>query len=625
MCGILGEVAINGNLVSKALFMKLLSMSKNRGPDNSGYYQNEKYIQLGFNRLSILDLSNIGNQPIRSQSGRFVMVYNGEIYNYLDIKGLLQSNGINFFGTGDSEVIIEAFEYLGIKKTVKMLDGMFAIGLYDKKRKILHLIRDFAGIKPLYYGFNKKMLVFASQYDQIAKHPSFTNNSINPEVLKLYFSQHFIPAPFGLLKNTFQIMPGEIVTFDYRGNKIHNRYWELPSNNSYSINDSKVALEYIGESLNNAVKAELISDVPVSAFLSGGIDSPLICYYAQKHLDNRLNAVSIGSNSVVHDETLKANKYGKLIGVNHNSIKIDGKFTLDMLSGIINSIREPFADISLVPTFIASKIAKENGSVVLSGDGGDELFFGYERFSSIAKNIKIQNYPHLIKYGIYAIDRVIWGNKHFNSACLFNSQGNAHLNLQSRFSNDRICDLMPHLRGINNPHSYSTYDYKSTKDELTLLQNMRYAEFYGMMQKTLRKIDLASMANSLEIRVPFLKKSFIEKSLQINPYLSLSRNHNGGFDKKQILKKLLLQNIPESPSDNVKKGFSVPLKKWMGEELMEPITEILHDRKLIDYFGIETGEIDKLLFEHKNNRFDHKWPIFTIFSIFAWRSNLLAD
>ena len=384
-------------------------------------------------------------------------------------------------------------------------------------------------------------------------------------------------------------------------------------------------MEYIGESLNNAVKAELVSDVPVSAFLSGGIDSPLICYYAQKHLDNTLNAVSIGSNSIVHDETLKANKYGELIGVNHNSIKIDGKSTLDMFSEIINSIREPFADISLIPTFIASKIAKENGTVVLSGDGGDELFFGYERFSSIAKNIKIQDYPHLIKYGIYAIDRFIWGNKHFNSACLFNSQGNAHLNLHTRFSNDRICDLMPHLQGINNPHSYSIYNYESTKDELTLLQNMRYAEFYGMMQKTLRKIDLASMANSLEIRVPFLKKSFIEHSLQINPYLSLSRNHNGVFDKKQILKKLLMQNIPESPVENVKKGFSVPIKKWIGEELMEPITEILYDRKLIDYFGVETGEIDKLLFEHKNNRFDHKWPIFTIFSIFSRKSNLLAD
>ncbi|MFL2983033.1 MAG: asparagine synthase (glutamine-hydrolyzing) [Candidatus Neomarinimicrobiota bacterium] len=623
MCGILGELVVKGDLCSKDLFMNLLSMSKNRGPDYSEYYNNEQYIQLGFNRLSILDLSNVGNQPMQSQSGRYVMVYNGEIYNYLEIKDMLIKDGIKFKGTGDSEVIIEAFDCFGIDKTVKMLDGMFAIGLFDKKRKNLHLIRDFAGIKPLYYGFNNRKIVFASQYDQIAKHPSFSNQSINPEVLKLYFSQHFIPAPYGLLENTYQIMPGEIVTFNIGGKKIHDRYWELPINNYHSINDSKFALEYIGECLNNTVKAELISDVPVSAFLSGGIDSPLICHYAQKNLDNKLNAVSIGSDSIVHDETFRANNYAKLIGIKHTNVNLDGKSTLDNFTEIIKSIKEPFADISLIPTFIASKIAKENASVVLSGDGGDELFFGYERFSSIAKNIRIQNYPYLMKYGIYAIDRLMWSNKHYNSACLFSSQGNAHYNLHNRFSNKRICELMPYLKEINNPNSYLTYNYENTKDELTLLQNIRHAEFYGMMQKTLRKIDLASMANSLEIRVPFLKKSFIEQSLKINPYLSISRNQSGIFEKKQILKKLLAHNIPESSIDNIKKGFSVPLRKWISDDLMNPISEVLLDQDLIKYFGMEIKGIENLLKEHKDNQFDHKWPIFTIFSILSWRNNLL--
>ena len=206
MCGILGELSFNSKLSDKDSFLQLLNLSKDRGPDSEGYYTNNKNLQLGFNRLRVLDMTTMGDQPILSNKGRFIMIYNGEVYNYLDIREKLEFNGVKIESTGDAAVIVNAFEVFGVDKTVDMLDGMFSIGLYDNQNKKLSLIRDFAGIKPLYYGLNNDIIVFSSQYDQIAKHKTFCANQIDPEVLKLYLNQHFIPAPLGLLKNTYQVV-----------------------------------------------------------------------------------------------------------------------------------------------------------------------------------------------------------------------------------------------------------------------------------------------------------------------------------------------------------------------------------------------------------------------------------
>ncbi len=622
MCGILGELVLKGTISKKSQFLDILKKSEIRGPDHTDYYTHGNYLQFGFNRLSIIDLSSKSNQPIESHCKRYVMVYNGEVYNYSHIKRLLLKNGINFKSTGDSEVVVEAFATFGVEKTIKILDGMYAIGLFDKRKKRLHLIRDFAGIKPLFYGYDGKKVVFASQYDQVVGHPFFKDNPINLHVLKLYLSQHFIPPPYALIKNTHQVMPGEVVTFNFNGSVNNKRYWSLPNCDSFLINNEENALEQIDSSLNDSVKKELISDVPVGAFLSGGVDSPLICYYAQKNKKENLKTLNISTDSFVHDESSIANHVAMSIGANHEVTKIDGKFASNLLDDIISSIKEPFADISLIPTFIASKIIKRDATVVLSGDGGDELFFGYERFLSILKNINIQFYPYFLKYGLYGLDKIFTSNKNFNSACLFESQGDAHFNLNSRFAEKIIKALNPDLINVDIPHNYKNYNYENSKSELKLLQNMRCAEFYGMMQKTLRKVDLASMANSVEIRVPFLKKTFIKDSLKINPSLNFKKNGSSNFDKKWLLKKILSEKIPSLPLNTEKKGFSVPLQKWIAEDLIDHFSQVLLDVNSINYFGMNAKEITKLLEEHKNYNFDHKWPIFTIFSIFSWKSNL---
>ena len=624
MCGILGEFTFDSSLIEKSTFLKLLELSRNRGPDSQKYISNNKNFQFGFNRLSILDITDLANQPIQSHNKRFTMVYNGEIYNYKEIRKILQKNSFNIKSTGDTEVLVNAFSFFGIDETINMLDGMFAIALFDNKNQSINLIRDFAGIKPLYYAFNKNRLVFSSQYNQISNHPSFYNNEIDLQVLKLYLSQHFIPAPFGLLKNSFQLDPGEIITFDVNGNYRKNHYWEFPKYVEPTIFNEGEADEFIRTELENAVKSELVSDVPVGAFLSGGIDSSLICYFAQKNISEKLNTITIGNNSVSHDESRKAKIIIDSIRLNGVIKKIDANIFHELFEEFSNSITEPFADLSLIPSYYASKISKKEFSVGLTGDGGDELFFGYERFWSIAKNIKIQNYPYPLKYIRYLYDKIFHDNSNINGVSLFNRQCDAHFDLHCRFKEKMVNKIFPYLKDVEYPFGNNNYDYPNTKNEMELIQYMRHAEFYGMMQKTLRKVDQASMANSLELRVPFLKKSFIEASLKIDPYLNYGPNVAKASKKKILLKKIFNNMMPSVQFDEIKRGFSIPLSSWLRHELFNLFQNAIIEKSSINHFDIEKKELTKIIENHKNKDIDNKWPIFTIFALFNWRNNQQA-
>jgi len=618
MCGIFGEFNFKKQLTNKSTFFDLLKLSKNRGPDNQGYYTNGSFLQFGFNRLRVLDLTESGDQPIFSQSKRYLMVYNGEIYNYSKLRSILETNGFKFNGLGDSEVLINCFQYYGIMKTLELIDGMFAIALFDNSKKKIHLIRDFAGIKPLHYGFNKSTIIFASQYNQVVRHPEFSNNSYNSGVLKLYLSQQFIPPSIGLVKNTYQVSPGEIITFDLSGVKSSKRYWVFPKKNSPTIFSEKKAMNKIESSLNYSVKNQMHSDVPLGVLLSSGIDSTLISILAKKNTEEELNAFTIGSNSKTHDESNDARKYAETLNLKHYIEKLDSGIVSGIMSEIDDSITEPFADISLIPTQYISKIAKRNVTVALSGDGADELFFGYERFDSIVKNFRIQSLPYLLKYFIYGIDKVFWNNSHINSNSLFDSCGDAHFHLQRRFKSNLLDDIFPDLIDNKIPDAFNIYDYNNPSNKRELLHSMRYAEFYGMMQKTLRKVDIASMHNSLELRVPFLSKFFLETSLKIDPLLNFKNNS----ENKTILRKVISMNYKNLHLQQKKKGFSVPMTKWLRKGLKKKFTEVLMDQNLIDHFGLNKFKLENLLNDHMEKRKDNKWPMFTIYSLFIWRNNL---
>ena len=600
MCGFLGTY----NFESNADFLSLLSLSAHRGPDLQQTWT-APGVQLGFNRLSIQDLSPAGAQPMESPQGRYVVVFNGEIYNHLQLREQLPAYA--YRGHSDTETITHALEVWGVQKTITALDGMFALGIYDLQSKALWLARDFAGIKPLFYGKAGKSVVFASQYDQVRQHPLFKNAPIDPQVLKLYLQQHFLPAPFGLHQGIRQIRPGEIICFQPDGQEEKLRYWELPTEAQYDVTDAKQATDLIQEALSHSVQQQLLSDVPLGAFLSGGVDSPLVCA-AAKPLQPELKVFSIGSDSRVHDESKRAKAFASALGLQQRLWQLNAREVLGYWEAAMQSLHEPLADFSLLPTYLVSRLARKEVTVALSGDGGDELFFGYERFWSIGKNIRFQHWPKLARMGVYGLDKYVSGNRNINSVVLADQQCQAHENLHSRFSAQWLNRIFPDLEKVTLPEEWEIYSYPNSRDERTLIGHMRRAEFYGMMQKTLRKVDLASMQNSLEVRVPFLQKSFIEAALRIDPMLSYGKGQ-----KKQVLKNLMQRAIPAVPDDNVKRGFSIPLSEWIREGLQETFQDRLRSIALQDY-GADRKKIDDMLKAHLRGA-SLKWPLFTLYAL----------
>lgn len=606
MCGFLVEYCKGGELLSKSDFLSLLNSSQKRGPDSQGYYHNGTTLQMGFNRLAILDLTVAGDQPIQSYAKNYSLVFNGEVYNHLELRASLDFNA--FQGHSDSETIAACIEEWGLLKTVNQLNGMFSMVVYDHRSQSISLVRDFAGIKPLFYGWDGKTLVVASQYDQIVAHKRYSEKTVDSEVLKLYLQQQFVPPPFGLYRDTFQVRPGEVVSISKEGDLSRYRYWELPKKTDYSILNKEEALELIGEGLDASITRQLLSDVPVGAFLSGGVDSALIGSTISRVRPD-LRAFTIGSDSNTHDESERASQIANAIHLQHEVWSLSATEVLTYWEEAMQSLHEPLADFSILPTYLVSKLAKKQVTVALSGDGGDELFFGYERFWSLTKNHPYFSYPYFIRRLLYLTDKVTTKNRNINSALLMNSEGVAHQGMHSRFPSKWLHSIAPELMPVALPEVYELYDYGEITDLENLLQRMRYSEFYGMMQKTLRKVDLASMENSLEVRVPFLDKQMIEVSMAIQPTLSTK-----GEKQKILLKSLLSQRIPKVPEEKVKKGFSIPLSKWIKESLHDSFYDVLLQDKARE-FGFVPSKIESLLKQHMEGKVDAKWPLFTLYAL----------
>jgi asparagine synthase (glutamine-hydrolysing) len=608
MCGFLGQFDTGTKQLDANVLKELLTLSIERGPDESKSWLNkDENVWLGFNRLAIQELSAAGSQPMHSNNERYAMVFNGEIYNHPNLRKQLPERA--WRGHSDTETILACVEHWGFEKTIAQLDGMFAIALYDHLENTLYAARDFAGIKPFFYGWNGHSLVFASQYNQVKNHPLFKNNATDPAVLRLYLEQHHVPAPFGIIQQTGQLRPGEWMKIG-NGKLEKKRYWEFPAYQEAQIYNENEALDHIEQALYKAVQNQLISDVPLGGFLSGGIDSPLVCYFASRNNEGRFPTFSIGSNSRIHDESDDAMAYAKWINSNATLNKMSAESMQEYLPEVLKHLHEPLGDFSLLPTYLVSKLAREKVTVALSGDGGDELFFGYERFGSVAKNIAFQHYPYWLKALIYKGDQYAFKSKFVNSGVLHAQQAIGHRKLHNRFSNYWIQTLFPDLAHIQTPETYDVYNFPNVRNENELIQHMRKAEFYGMMQKTLRKVDIASMAVSLEVRVPFLSKQLIEASLQVDSFLSY-----GHGKKKELLKKLLKSKFPQAPIDDKKRGFTVPLGHWLKtKDYAHTVEQTILNAAAHNDYGLSKKGL-KQLFEQHQKGTDLKWPIFTVMAL----------
>jgi asparagine synthase (glutamine-hydrolysing) len=599
MCRIFGSVGTN--TIEHQEFEKLTLMSKKGGPDSTDFYTNEN-IQFGFNRLAILDTTSKGNQPFVSESGRYVLMLNGEIYNYKEIYKQFSLDKLK--SGSDAEVVLKLIEKISFENAIYELNGMFAISCWDSQERKLFLARDFAGIKPLFYSNTSNGIVFGSQFNQILKHPWCKNWSWSTIGLSEYLQFGYMSPPYTTAENVYQLGVGEylVFTFDSKNieKKVYQRFYEKRGN--ISELDPR-SVENIGEAITNSVKRQLVADVPLGVFLSGGIDSTLIAAKARE-LNPDLTAVTIGFDDKKFDESEKAIEYAKQLKIKHHHVERFGSQSLlDIIDDHFEDMPEPIADYSSIPTYLVSKIARKTNTVMLSGDGGDELFWGYPRFLTFAKSVPYFRIPGQLPRK--AVKKIIkYTGADITGFLGETNLGAANMAFQSYIEPKKIREYTENYQVSE--ETINGYAFNGTNSSKSL-DYLRRNEFYYHLQKILVKVDRMSMANSLEVRVPLLDKEVIQVSE--NVYSELGAHHRL---LKHVLKQELYKHVPMSIVETNKKGFTPPLIHWVESEIRLEIESLLMNSELLNHNLIND-------YYHKRQvSLEHLW---TIFVLLKWVKN----
>jgi asparagine synthase (glutamine-hydrolysing) len=607
MCGFFGEISTI--LTKENEFKSILDLSKHRGPDQQNIWKDE-ICQLGFNRLSILDLSENGKQPLVSPSSKFVLVFNGEIYNYKELQLKYNILDKELRSQSDSEILAHLVEKISIKEFAQELNGMFAITIYDVLNKKIYLIRDFAGVKPLYYGVNKEGLVFASQFDQVFKHPFFETKKLRPEIMKEFFGLGYMHAPNTVFENIFQLEAGHYITFDYESKKIEKeKYYSWETNEKYNETDNETVQRF-SEVFNETIKSQINADVPLATFLSSGIDSSLVTAYTKKNKQD-ITAFTFAVDDIKLNEEVIAKQYADYLKVNHFVEKASKQEILGIIDDHFRFMSEPFGDYSSIPTFLITKKARKHATVMLSGDGGDELFWGYPRF------VKSINQAHWFKIPLFLRKIIVPLARRFNKKLssgleIFVTFSDWILSKQIYFNHIEKLINIPFSNEIK-----ESYKIEGGLSKENVLLYLKKNEFDAHMQRTLKKVDLMSMANSLEVRVPFLDKNIITFSNSIIPKLELEHNIN-----KIILKKDLVNHIDDKLINKTKKGFTVPISDWLMVELKEDFIDVVLNKPFYGSEFVDENYMESLIDDFFNDK-NHvnPWGLWHLYAWQKWATN----
>ncbi|MBD5531488.1 MAG: asparagine synthase (glutamine-hydrolyzing) [Lachnospiraceae bacterium] len=585
MCGIAGFVDRQLNQIQ--VVREMTARMKQRGPDGSGEWADETSgVTFGHRRLAILDLSENGAQPMTSACGRYVLTYNGEIYN-ADLlrkevlaykKGRGESFG--FRGTSDTEALLEAMALFGTEKALLLAKGMFAFALYDRKEHVLTLARDRAGEKPLYYGFAGGNFVFASDLAALSAYPKF-EAEIDRRALHAYMRYGFVPAPYSVYKGIRKLLPGYILTlrqpFSDAQAELH-AYWSMAEaaesgrKNPFQGSRQEAADE-LERLLSEAIREQMISDVPIGAFLSGGIDSPLIAALMQKQSSAPVRTFTIGFDEKKYNEAEYAKEIAAHLGTEHTELYVTEKELLDVIPGLSNIFSEPFADSSQIPTCLVSRLAKTKVTVSLSGDAGDELFCGYNTYPKIASLAeKLETMPKGLRaFGGAVLEAGFWRGTGscYRIAESLRARDIIQLHEAVCYHTDYGAERLVLFEDEAERRAVRKRDFAGTEGGLRLPGEAFYTDpKRAMMYKDmvtyhpddiLVKVDRAGMAVSLENRVPMLDRDVIEFAYR----LPMEYLYGDGGVSKQILKDILYRYVPKELLDRPKKGFSVPLARWL--------------------------------------------------------------
>jgi asparagine synthase (glutamine-hydrolysing) len=659
MCGISG---IFGNLRKDDLARSVYKMSEtlvHRGPDDSGtWIDEESGIAFGHRRLSIIDLSSVGHQPMTSPCGRFSVVFNGEIYNHLQLRDKLNASEYkqSWKGCSDTETLVAAFSQWGVEKTLDQLVGMFSIAVWDLKAKNLCLIRDRFGEKPLYYGWSKGVFLFASELKALRSYKGF-NNTIDRNVLSLYMQYMYVPSPYSIFKDIYKLNPGCILKIDSNGRAfppkqitssvfgakgISIKEWyslsEVAKNGQKNlIKDEGMAVDLLEKTLLESVRSQMISDVPLGAFLSGGIDSSMIVALMSKVSNYPVKTFTIGFEENSFNEALYAKEVAKHLGTEHNELYVTASDAFKVIPNLPNLYDEPFADSSQIPTYLVSKLARQKVTVSLSGDAGDELFGGYNRYlwgERVWSKIKwmpltvrqalgeiIQKLPNSTwdiagnfmpnKYKVTSmgdkVNRMAYRLKTVNSlddvyfslvSEGFNEDGLVYSDdfiLKTKLNNTNI------VAGINDSaHRMMLWD------ALTYLPN-----------DILTKVDRAAMGVGLETRIPFLDHRVAELAWRL-PLSMKIKNGVGKYPIRQVLYKYVPKELIERP----KAGFAVPVGQWIRGPMREWADDLLDESRIRSEGYFDPELVRKIWNQHLNGSCNWTSRLWAILMFQAWLENV---
>ena len=633
MCGISGYFSVKNSFNQEDAYAMANALS-HRGPDSKGFFFHN---HLGFahNRLGIIDLSERGKQPMHSANDRYVIVYNGEVYNFNEIASQIKSKesvaGFQFNSSTDTEVVLEAFALNGTA-FIEQLNGMFAFAIYDKKLEELYIYRDRVGIKPLYYYWDGTDFVFSSELKAL-KTVKQLNLKLNYAAIPQYLNLGYIPSPYSIFQNVYKLEPGCFLKINKNGIS-KNKYWAL--NNTLSneiIKDEKKAIVLISELLTSSVQYQLKSDMPFGVFLSGGVDSSLIAANAAKLSGTRINTFSLGFENETYNEAIYSRKIADYLNTNHNEFIVKVDDAINVLDDFSKAYDEPMGDSSGIPTLLISKLVKQYATVTLSGEGGDELFHGYGAYKW-AKRFD-DAFVYHSRFLISKILNSFSDSRHKRAAALFQIPNKEYFHSHI-YSQEEYCfsaNEIPNLLRKDN-FSSSLLDESIKYTDTVFNSNFNFLEkerrfspqekqalydiSFPLPDNLLAKIDGGSMFYSVETRTPYLDHRLIEKAVNISSVLKNKKS------TKYILKEILYQQIPASYFDRPKQGFSIPLHTWLENDMYFLINDFLN-KSVIDRVGIVNFEdVDQLI-----NRFNkgetflyqrlwllinlHKWVIKNMF------------
>ena len=625
MCGINGLIS-TANEKASAISEKLAVMNRkivHRGPDQDGIFvrENDSYsLGMAMRRLSIIDLST-GEQPMFSDNKKIVLVFNGEIYNYLELKNKLKKKGSGFKTTSDTEVILKLYEEYGTG-SFAMLDGMFAFSIYDQNLNKVFIARDYFGEKPLYYTQDEKTFSWASELKSliIKKNPK---PSISLNGLNLYFQFTYIPAPFTIYDDVYKLEANHYLEYDCKESTllIHEIEQRFTGNDSSDLTFKK-AKKKVHDLVQSSVKSRSVSDVPIGTFLSGGVDSSVVSLCLAQQTSGKIDTFSIGFEKKSFDESDKARTVANLINSNHHEFIISEGDMKDSVDNILLNFDEPFADSSSLPTFLVAHKTRQQVKVALTGDGGDEVFGGYNKYYMGKLNNKYTSLvPKALHKAALKTTAPFLATKDDNRGYRFkarrllkavNYEGNFYYNIMSLgFPHEELSSLLSEK--FHKPTALNYYKKKIGDRDKTLQDFRKIDQIISLEGDMLVKVDRTSMLTSLESRSPFLNKELWNFTSTL-PESYLMK----GWNKKYLLKEAFKEYFPEGFLDKSKKGFGVPVGDWLRGYLKEELLAFTDNNFLTtqDIFDVE--EVKTLVNNHLTGKIDNTFRVWTFFCFQKW-------